>query len=74
MKWGKVVITELVLSDKSEVEDDTAVVVVKKLSWRSDGVSNFSLFSELESSSEVHMSKQTRQQTKPVKKETILGL
>ena len=53
MKWEKVLTSELISSDESEVDnDDKAVLVVKKLAWRSDRVTNF--FAKLDSAHEDH--------------------
>ena len=41
VKWEKVLTSELISSDESEVDDDKAVLVVKELVWRSDRVTNF---------------------------------
>ena len=64
MKWEKVLTSELISSDESEVDDDDkAVLVVKKLAWRSDRVTNF--FAKLDSAHEDRKSEQAKRQTKP---------
>jgi len=62
VKWEKVLVTELISTDESETEDGEAVLVVKKLTWRSDRVSKF--FATLDSAHKSHMSEQASRQTK----------
>lgn len=63
MKWEKVLTSQLISSDESEIDNDKAVLVVKELVWRSDRVTNF--FAKLDSAHEDRKSEQAKRQTKP---------
>ena len=63
VKWEKLLTSELISSDESEIDDDKAMVVVKELVWRSDRVTNF--FAKLDNTHEDCKSEQAKRQTKP---------
>ena len=63
VKWEKVLTTDLISSDESELEEDRAVLVVKELPWRSEKVSNF--FKKLDKAHESRKTEQANRQTKP---------
>ena len=63
LKWGKVLISSLISSDESDVEEDTPVFIVKELSWRSTKVSNF--FIKLDDAHHERLSEQASRQKKP---------
>ena len=63
MKWGKILTSDLVSSDESDIdENDKAVLVVKELGWRNDRVTTF--FAKLDSAHEDRKSEQAKRQTK----------
>ena len=55
-------ISDLISSDESDVEDGKAVLVVKELPWRSDKVSKF--FTRLDEAQSDRKSEQASRQTK----------
>lgn len=61
-KWEKVLVSELISSDESEIEDEKSILIVKELSWRSVRVSTF--FSRLDQAHEHRKSEQACRQTK----------
>ena len=61
-KWKKVLITDMISSDSSGVEDTTPVLVAKDISWRSCKVTNF--FDKLDKVHEGSKSEQAKRQTK----------
>ena len=71
-KWEKVLTSELISSDESEVNDDEAVLVVKELAWRSDRVANF--FAKLDSAHEDRKSEQATRQTTPRIRKGVMSM
>lgn len=62
-KWKKVLITDMISSDSSGVEDTIpAVLVAKDIPWRSCKVANF--FDKLDKVHEDSISEQAKRQTK----------
>lgn len=62
-KWKKVLITEMISSDSSGVEDSVPVLVAKEIPWRSHKVTSF--FDKLDKFHEDSKSEQAKRQTKP---------
>ena len=61
-KWKKILITDMISSDSSGVEDTIPVFVAKEMPWRSRKVTNF--FDKLDKFHEDSKSEQAKRQTK----------
>ena len=61
-KWRKVLISSLISSDESELEDGDPALVVKELPWRAAKVAHF--FKKMDQAHDARKSEQAIRQTK----------